>query len=52
MQILFLMTGLQHTQGIQRDKGNFQVKENLRKTQEILINFLNLRETQVGFDFS
>ena len=37
-------TGLPHTQGtqgIQRNSGNFQVEENLRETQGILIYFLN-----------
>ena len=33
-----LLTGLPHTQG---NSGNFQVEENLRETQGILINFLN-----------
>ena len=47
-----LTAGLPHTQGIQGNSGNFQVKENLRETQEISGNFdLNfiLRETQISF---
>ena len=39
--------GLPHTQGtqvIQGNSGNFQVKEDLRETQRILINFLNSRK--------
>ena len=37
--IKFLInSGLPHTQG---NSGNFQVEENLRETQEILICFLN-----------
>ena len=37
-------TGLPHTQGtqgIQGNSGNFQIEENLRETQGILICFLN-----------
>ena len=34
------MSGLPHTQGIQGKSGNFQVEENLRETQGILICFL------------
>ena len=34
-------SGLLHTQGTQGNSGNFQVKENLRETQGILIYFLN-----------
>ena len=41
MQHLLLMTRFPHTQGIQGDKGNFQVEENLWKTQGILIYFLD-----------
>ena len=32
--ISLVMTGLPHTQGIQGDKGNFQVEENLMETKE------------------
>ena len=35
---LILITGLPHTQG---KSGNFQVEENLRESQRILIYFLN-----------
>ena len=35
-------SGLPHTQGIQGNSGNFQVIENLRETQVILILFLTL----------
>ena len=34
-------SGLPHTQGIQGNSGNFQVEENLRETQGILIYFFN-----------
>ena len=34
-------SGLPHTQGIQGNSGNFQVEENLRESQGILIHFLN-----------
>ena len=44
-----IFTGLPHTQGIQGNSGNFQVIENLRETQGILILFLKLREV---LDFS
>ena len=43
---LFNVSGLPHTQGIQGNSWNFQVIENLRETQGILILFLELRETQ------
>ena len=36
-----MYTGLPHTQGIQGNSGNFQVEENLRETQGILIYYLN-----------
>ena len=46
----FFITGLPHTEGVQGNSGNFQVEENLRETQEILIYFLNsgkLREVLI-----
>ena len=39
--LIVLKSGLPHTQGIQGISRNFKVKENLRETQRILINFLN-----------
>ena len=35
----FFFSGLPHTQGTQGNSGNFQVIENFRKTQGILILF-------------
>ena len=37
--LMIINSGLPHTQGIQRNSRNFQVKENLRETQGILIDF-------------
>ena len=34
-------TGLPRTQGIQGNSKNFQIEENLRETQGILIHYLN-----------
>ena len=54
-QIFRINTGLPHTQGIQGNSGNFEVKENLRKTQGNSGNFdlfFKLRETQGSFVFS
>ena len=48
-KINYHTSGLPHTQGtqgIQGNSGNFQVEENLRETQGILIYFFKLRETQ------
>ena len=45
-----LNSGLPHTQGIQGNSGNFQIEENLRESQGILIYFLNsgkLREVLI-----
>ena len=45
-----ILTGLPHTQGIQGNSWNFQVEENLRESQGILIYFLNsgkLRENSI-----
>ena len=50
--IYTLHSGLPHTQGIQGISGNFQVEENLRESQGILIYFLNsgkLREVLIFF---
>ena len=45
-----LVAGLQHTQGIQGNSGNFQFEENLREIQEISGNFdlfFKLREVLI-----
>ena len=49
---IWQFTGLPHTQGTQGNSGNFQVEENLRENQGILIFFLNsgkLREVLIFF---
>ena len=38
---IFCTKELPHTQGIQGNPGNFQIEENLRETQGILIYFLS-----------
>ena len=51
---ILIRTGLPHTQEIQANSENFQVKENLRETQGNLGNFelfFKLRETLGSFDF-
>ena len=49
------LTGLPHTQGtqgIQWNSGNFQVEENLRESQGILIYFLNSEKLREVLMFS
>ena len=49
---LLVFTGLPHTQRIQGNLGNFQVEENLRETQGILIYFFNSGKLKKVMNFS